>query len=204
MPKTKNAFALRDFDSERILQRRYFKAFHFNGTQTDIEILETLKAVTTDSLDVLERKSNTLKAISKLIICLDNLIGRHMTRLHKFGKCKAKKIGSKDGAHRGGVPIEYFTASLDLNELWNKVASAYYELEKEIEKRYRQELAGRLKKARIDAGLTQKELGDMVHVSPPGFSRYERADRDIPLHTMVRLAKVLNLSGDQILGLSDK
>ena len=58
-----------------------------------------------------------------------------------------------------------------------------------------------MKQARKAAGLTQKELGERVQVSSLGISRYERDEREIPIYTLVRLAKELKLSGDEILGL---
>ncbi len=59
----------------------------------------------------------------------------------------------------------------------------------------------RLKKYRKAAGLTQKELGELVQVSPMGMSQYARCKRDIPTHTLIRIAKILNVSTDELLGL---
>jgi len=39
--KTKNAFAFRDFDSSRILQRPFFKDFYFAPDKSDEELLES-------------------------------------------------------------------------------------------------------------------------------------------------------------------
>ena len=197
MPKTRNAFALRDFDDERILQRPYFKKFREEyqiGDDADEGILGTLKAIEGNSLEILEAKLKTIKTAHTLLFKFRDLINRHETRLNRYNKRATEN-------QRGAPMIEYITAVFDIIELGNKFAKFYLELEKKIQKKYREEFTARLKKARKQAGLTQKQLGDLVEVSPQGFSRYERGERDVPIHTIVRLARVLKLSGDQILGL---
>lgn len=60
--KTKNAFAFRDFDSARILQRPFFKNFYFEPNKSDTEILDSLSESTEDSIDSLEKKSYIIQA----------------------------------------------------------------------------------------------------------------------------------------------
>ena len=190
-------YAFRDFDGERILQRPYFKKFreeYHIGKETDEEILEMLKATEGNSLERLETKLKALRTANNLLVKFLALIHRHETRLNRYNKRAAEN-------QQSAPIVEYFTAELDTMELTNKIADACFALGREIPKRYRQEFANRLRIARESAGLTQKQLGELVQVSPQGMSHYERAERDIPIHTIVRLAKVLKLNGDQILGL---
>ena len=56
MPKTKDAFAMRDFDGKRILQRPYFRQFGF-ADESDEKILSSLTATDSDGLAELERKN---------------------------------------------------------------------------------------------------------------------------------------------------
>lgn len=191
--KRYNAFAFRDFDSKRILQRPYFREFHFDADKSDAQILESLKVADDDSIDDMEQKLNTLKKIHERLKSLCLLIDRHQKRLGRL---------VKRGLENKIIPtMDYFSADLDILEFMPTVETEYYDLEKQIQKRYRQEFTARLKQARLKAGLKQKELGDLVQVSPQGFSLYERGERDIPIYTVIRLAKALKLSGDQILGL---
>lgn len=197
MEKIRSAFALRGYDAEKILQRPYFKKFceeYQVGDKTDEEILKSLNGAETDTIGKMENKLRAVKAAHKLLNSFRRLTDRHLKRLDRYNRRRA-------GNKRGAPIIEYLTASFDAIELEQKFADIYFKLESEIQARYRRELANRLKQARRKAGLTQKELGDLVQVSPQGFSHYERGDRDIPTHTLARLAKVLKLSGDQILGL---
>ena len=199
--KRRDAFAFRDFDRARILQRPFFKSFHFDSA-TDTEILEKLKAADSDSIDDMENKLVIIKATHDRLGQYQRLIDKHTKRCDRYNKRKAAALGvTLSELKRFAPTLEYFTNSLDCIELADKLTKHYYELEKQIQERYRKEFTTRLKQARLKAGLKQKELGDLVQVSPQGFSLYERGERDIPIHTVIRLAKVLNISGDEILGL---
>ena len=60
--KTKNAFAFRDFDSTRILQRPFFRDFNFDTEKSDAQILESLSMIPEDSVDSWERNLYVIKA----------------------------------------------------------------------------------------------------------------------------------------------
>ena len=194
--KRQNAFALRGYKGEKILQRPFFKSLKLPAAM-DAEILSALKIADSDSVDDMEAKLHTIKATHNRIEEYRGLIERHTRRCDKYNKT----LGVKGEKKRTAVITDYFTATLDCVELAEKFAKLYFETERKIQERYRREFSARLRQARIAAGLTQRQLGELVQVSPLGISRYERDERDIPIYTVIRLAKVLNLSGDQILGL---
>ena len=201
--KTKNAFAFRDFDSSRILQRPFFRDFHFDADKSDAQILESLSMTTEDSVDSLERKLYVIKATYERLTKFRHLINRHNeTRLDKYNKRKSKSQDVKITELQRPAPVmEYFSASLSVLELMNKFKQLYSEIEKKVQVRYRKEFGSRLRSLRQDLGLTQAKFGDLVQVSPQVFSLYERGEHDVPIHTIIRLAKVLDMSSDQILGL---
>ena len=64
--------------------------------------------------------------------------------------------------------------------------------------------AGRLKKSRIDAGLTQQSVADHLGLTLRTYQRYESADTEPSLYDVVSLAVVLGVSSDYLLGLSDE
>ena len=201
--KTKNAFAFRDFDSSRILQRPFFKNFYFDSDKSDTEILKSLKDTKEDSVDSWEKNLYAIKAILDRLAEFRHLINRHNEkRLDKYNKKKSKSENIKITELKRPAPVmEYFSASLSVLELMNKFKNLYREIEKRIQVRYRKDFASRLKRIRKDLNLTQKQFGDLIRVSPQVFSFYERGEHDIPVHTIIRLAKALNMSGNQILGL---
>ena len=203
MPKTKNAFALRDFDSTRILQRPFFKSFYFDTGKLDTEILQSL-STTEDSVDSSEKKLYMIQAILERLGAFRHLIDKHNeTRLNKYNKKKSESKGITITELQRPAPVmEYFSASLSVLELTNKFEKLYYDIEKKLQSRYRTEFANRLKGIRKNIGLTQKQLGALIRVSPDVYSVYERGERrDLPIHMIIRLAKALNMSSDQLLGL---
>ncbi len=60
----------------------------------------------------------------------------------------------------------------------------------------------RLKSLRIEKSLIQKELADLLKVSPSTIGMYERNQRDPDTDTIRFLADYFNVSSDYLLGLS--
>ena len=201
--KTKNAFAFRDFDSTRILQRPFFRDFHFDADKSDAQILESLNIVTEDSVDAWERNLYVIKATYERLFRFRHLINRHNeNRLDKYNKKKSKSQDVKITELQRPAPVmEYFSASLSVLELMNKFKQLYSKIDKKIQIRYRKEFGTRLRRIRQDLGLTQAKFGDLVQVSPQVFSLYERGEHDVPIHTIIRLTKMLDISSDQLLGI---
>lgn len=200
--KRRDAFAFRDFDRARILQRPYFKRFDFAAGKMDTEILETLKAAADDSIDDMENKLIIMKGTCYRVIQFQNFISRHMKRLGSLNLEKAKSTGVKLSELKGNaLMLEYIATIPVLNIFLNEWKKNYYELEKQIQERYRREFAARLKQARTAAGLTQRQLGELIQISPTGFASYEQAKSDPSIPTLIRLAKILKLSENQLLGL---
>ena len=202
--KTKNSFAFRDFDSSRILQRPFFKDFYFAPNKSDAEILQSLNNTTDESVDSSEKKLYMIQAILERLGEFRHLIDRHNEkRLDKYNKKKSITENVTITELQRPAPVmEYFSASLSVLELTNRLEKLYYDIEKRLQSRYRNEFANRLKRIRKTLGLTQKQLGALIRVSPEVFSLYERGERrDIPIHMIIRLAKALDMSSDQLLGL---
>ena len=89
MSKTKNAFAFRNFNSTRILQRSFFKNFYFEPNKSDEEILQSLNNTTNESVGSSEKKLYMIQAILERLGVFRHLIDRHNeTRLNKYNKKK--------------------------------------------------------------------------------------------------------------------
>jgi len=61
----------------------------------------------------------------------------------------------------------------------------------------------RLKILRNKKGMLQKDLANLLKVSPSTIGMYERGKRDPDTETVVFLAKYFNVSTDYLLGLAD-
>ena len=188
--KKHGAYAFRSFDPQRILQRAYFRELNL-ATTDDNEILKSLQATSADDVNIMEQKLQMLKLIHNRLKKFLQLINRHIGRLARYS--------AKTGEN---VIFDYVASIFFLRDLGKRFAHDFVTLEKKIQTRYKKDFSERLKQERKARGLTQKELGDLINVSPQAFSLYERGERDFPVHVIIRLAKILNISGDKILGLS--
>ena len=61
----------------------------------------------------------------------------------------------------------------------------------------------RLRELRVAAGLNQTEIADILDMQQNQYSRYERGERELPMHLFVVLAQHYNVSLDYMAGLSD-
>ncbi len=61
----------------------------------------------------------------------------------------------------------------------------------------------RLRELRVAADMNQMELADVLGMQQNQYSRYERGERELPMHLFVKLAEYYNVSLDYMVGLSD-
>ena len=58
----------------------------------------------------------------------------------------------------------------------------------------------RIRDCREDHDLTQRQMADYLHCDQSLYSKYERGERDIPLHVIIRLADYYGTSIDYLVG----
>ena len=61
----------------------------------------------------------------------------------------------------------------------------------------------RLKDLREDHDKNQTEIAELLKMQQTQYSRYERGDRELPMHHFITLAKYYNVSLDYLAGLVD-
>ena len=61
-----------------------------------------------------------------------------------------------------------------------------------------------LKEARLKRNLSQKEVADQIGVAKSTYSLYESGNREPSVQTIKKIADVLNVSADELLGLSEQ
>ena len=62
------------------------------------------------------------------------------------------------------------------------------------------EFRDRLKKLRKEKGLTQKQLGEVLHICTPTVTLYERGKRQPDIGMLKRIASLFNVSVDYLIG----
>ena len=61
----------------------------------------------------------------------------------------------------------------------------------------------RLRELRVSAGFNQTEIAEILDMQQNQYSRYERGERELPMHLFVKLALHYQVSLDYMVGISD-
>ena len=61
----------------------------------------------------------------------------------------------------------------------------------------------RLRELRVSAGMNQTEIAEILSMQQNQYSRYERGERELPMHLFVKLAVYYKVSLDYMVGISD-
>ena len=214
MPKTQNAFAFRDFDAARILQRRFFKEFHFAADKSDAEILQSLTASAEDNLPTLESKQAQVKKLWKKIARLMSLTVNHTKRLDFYRKAIKKKFATVTGAELESLQLKFnrenklateyvLGINFALGELITEAQKQWQKLDEIIQKRYREIFAERLKKARLKANLSRQDLADVLNITANAYGLYENGGRSTPSFiSIIKLARALKVKTDWLTGVT--
>ena len=223
MPKTKNAYALRNFEATKILQRRWFKDFNL-PVDDDENILLGFYNIVEKSYDsptvithmeksALKSANENLEIITHLgerTVFYEALFERHITRLNEIKKCYTEIFMTteekiwKTKALQATELIKHYHEVLNSTTVLREKISIKVKMLKELfEKDFRQRFFGsRLRQARKAAGLTQRELAERVGFKTyNSIAQYERGLNDPSLPTLFRIATELNCSTDWLLNL---
>ena len=61
----------------------------------------------------------------------------------------------------------------------------------------------KLREQRIEKGLTQKEVAELLGLSKTCYAGYEQGYREPDFKTLIRICKLFEVSADYLLGLSE-
>lgn len=61
----------------------------------------------------------------------------------------------------------------------------------------------RIQDLRIDSDLSQKKIGEILHISQRSYSHYETGSRNIPIEMLIRLADYYDTTIDYMVGRTD-
>lgn len=61
----------------------------------------------------------------------------------------------------------------------------------------------RIQDLRVDSDLSQRQLGEILHISQHSYSHYETGSRGIPIEMLIRLADYYDTTIDYLVGRTD-
>ena len=61
----------------------------------------------------------------------------------------------------------------------------------------------RIQDLRVDSDLSQRQLGEILHISQRSYSHYETGSRGIPIEMLIRLADYYDTPIDYLVGRTD-
>lgn len=214
MPKTRDAFALKDFDSARILQRPFFKRYtiffnedyaynkhlNFDKGTTDNKILAALSAQFGDSILDLETKKSILETIQRAARKYTNRIEKHADKIRRWGNNKDEL--STEYSRAWGLMADYLLlVDAPLLNLGDALKISQQNLESSLRQRYRDRFTERLKEARQKKDMSRRALAERLGYSTKGFGELELGRNEPNLTTLIRLSQELGVSADWLLGL---
>lgn len=201
MPKTKDAFALRNFDKEKILSQL------FNGYAgyTNEEIIKLLR----QRFEV-EQPEAAIRCLSNLLPethAYQTRLTKHVDKLLRYATLLIEKYDVDETVQTKvrrakNLSNRYAQIACAVRKLQEAIYSNITEIEGDSETFLRRRFATRLRKARAEAGLTQQQLADKIQMSQGGYTQYELARRDPSIPTLIKLSRILNQPSDWLLGLT--
>ena len=195
--KTRDAFALKDFDEKKIFQRAPFKVFNLTDSNDEAVLAEISNFADLDAA-TMEARLTELKTIHERLLVYRQRIKAHRARLKRlFVEYKSGSAQAERAAHRLRN-YNWFEEATELLAL--KFGKIFFDAEKAIDARRKKEFGTRLKQERQKAGLTQAELAKKLGSAPSTVANIEQGRVDAPTSTLIRLCKALNCSADKLLG----
>lgn len=203
MPKSKNAFALRDFDAERILQRKFFfpMPMSYNSDfNTDNENLDTFYNVAASSEEgtlAMRQQLARTQRLKALTAAYTKRIFEHTLKLEKFMRQASDETIRQRAA---SLQQEYLKITESLGNLQKKINLLIRNGEKAIAKTFCKELGERIRQARETLSLERIDVSTTLGISLNTLAQYERGERELSPYTLARLSEILRRSANWLLG----
>ena len=211
MAKSKDAFALRDFDKERILQRKFF--FYRLGIafeDTDIVTLEiyySVGGVSHKGAKAMEQKLSKLRKVTQAILSYKYRLDKHLNKLDGYVSRYAVEFVETNSddfkrkyARADDLSEKYTEYRRATEQLFDKCKDMISEGEKAIQQQYKKDFAGSLKRIRQERHMSQRELAGRLGIAVPTLSQYENCIVEPTIKNLIRLANALEVSTDELLG----
>lgn len=202
--KTRDAFAFRNFDKTRILQRNFCS--NKNPVMLDFcddAFLEHMCEPFANNSDFVDMRCGQIKEITLELRKYYKRMLKHLSKLGEISIALAKKIASSNEENK-----KWRSQYRRTNDLINKYESigsffiglidksnkCYKKLDDKRKKIYRKEFAGRLRLARTVKDYSQGYIANELGLTVGAYQFYERGQREPNLTNLIRLSKILDVT----------
>ena len=195
--KQHDAFALRNFDEERILQRKFFWQLEL-PVGTDEEILDAFNVSSLKDSEAMTARLDDLRGLKAKVAAYTKRILNHHAKLEKF----FDKAGDDKEKFRVWQLRQRYA---DVVHLLGNLQTNFNHIEqvgeKNLDEQRKREFATRLKQARRTAGLTQLDVALKLRQSAAGYASYEQGKNEPSIAMLIRICEVLGTTTDKLLGI---
>ena len=202
--KRQDAFALADFDKDRILSRKFFSGLNLPTDKTDKEILLSFDISDVDGAEKAVVVFAEMRQMTKLYL---ERIKRHALKLENLNKKIAVKIvenGDDDSLKKKFnrsklLSKTYNDITFDIGDLFHRLQDRIDACDAVTSNYCRKSFAKNLKQARKSAKLTQKQTSQLIGVSISTYIGYENSKREPSLSIIRRIMKVLDIRANMLI-----
>lgn len=195
--KTEDAFALKNFEEERILARKYFRAVVGDLRGTDDDILSSFAATNARTSSDLAANVDALRRIKGLGARYIQRLLNHELKLERI----ERRRKTTDSCRLWQLQQFYLARIQSCGELQRRISRLIVEGQKLLPKFFNRELGERLRRAREAIGLSRREVAAELGMSFQILGHYERGERELSPYTLTKLAAILGRSPHYFLGL---
>ena len=195
--KRYDAFGFRDFDSERILQRKFFSKLNL-PVGTDEEILDSFSVSSLKDSTAMTARLDDLRGLKAEVAAYTKRFLNHHEKLEKFFY---KAEDDKEKFRVWQLRQRYAGVVQLLGNIQTELNLIKQVGEKDLDEQRKREFAERLKQARRTAGLTQLDVALKLRQSAAGYASYEQGKNEPSIAMLIRICEVLGTTADELLGI---
>ena len=199
--------------------KTFFNNFKLPAGDNDVAIIDNFSV---GSLEENEKNIDTLHGVLNQLQLFQQVTQINITKIQEeFNKTSGEIVALKMDKNRQTATNEDFdklqekaqkllnqrkneeTFLTNISELIQLINGRLQLIKSDLTRQYKMTFAERLRQARQAAGLRQQDLAEKIERNQNGFTQLETAVREPDLTTLARMAKILNVSTDWLLGIQN-
>ena len=197
----RSAFAFRDFDAEKILQRNFFKNLDLPKGVTDLEILFEISFNEFTPIEEASKKLMQNELIASSLELYEKRIWKHLHKLLRLdGKdpCENSIYYSIGNGKLSELINSYILVHHVINFFHMELKNAVIRLRKAMKAEIVKNFGKNLKNLRASKGFTQVGFAEKLGISQSGVAAYENGSREPGLTMLCTIARILGVSMNEL------